>query len=46
MQGTKSTFFTAQNASLRCLQQTVHFMLATNIFSTLPPAARDKMDEA
>jgi hypothetical protein len=36
MQGTKRTFFTAQNTTLCCLQQTVHLMLALNISSSLP----------
>jgi len=46
MQGTKRTFFTAQNATFCCLQQTVHFMLAVNIFISLPPPECDKKDKA
>jgi hypothetical protein len=46
MKGTKSAFFTTQNTSLCCLQQTVHFMLALNIFISLPPPDFDKKEAA
>jgi len=46
MQGTKRTFFTAQNATLCSLQKTVHFMLPLNLFSSLPPSECDKKDKA
>jgi hypothetical protein len=42
----KITFFIDRNCSLCCLQQTVHSVLALQIFSSLPPPECDKKDKA